>query len=340
MNKRLIACLIPLCLLWNGCEKMLMDQDTGNDAVSTFDYLWERIDQQYSLFDVKNVDWAEAYELFRPQIYQGMTSDSLFRVMRRMLNMLNDGHVNIYTSFDLTHCDSILYRKFGRKNIDESVVFLNYLTTSYHTTGGLKHKLLPDNVIYIKYESFSDPVGSSQMEYIINRYPNAKGMILDLRQNGGGSLSNVWNILNAFSNNGQTLYYSQIKNGPAHDDFTPLTPVRAKDLEGGYTKPVAILIDRGSYSATSMFALCTQAYDNLFLVGDTTGGGLGIPNGGQLPNGWRYRFSVGRNIALDNNNYENGMPPDYPVRLSPTATAANRDNVIDTAILIISNYNL
>ena len=59
------------------------------------------------------------------------------------------------------------------------------------------------------------------------------------------------------------------------------------------------------------------------------GGGLGLPNGGQLPNGWRYRFSITRTLANDGRNYENGVPPDTVVRLIPGQTT--QDNVIEQA---------
>ena len=98
-----------------------------------------------------------------------------------------------------------------------------------------------------------------------------------------------------------------------------------------YDKPVAVLIDRGSFSATSYFAICTQAFDNIRLFGDYTGGGLGMPNGGMLPNGWKYRFSVTRSIALDGGNYENGVPPTVRVLLDPAATAQGIDNIVETA---------
>lgn len=78
-----------------------------------------------------------------------------------------------------------------------------------------------------------------------------------------------------------------------------------------------------------------MAYSNMYRMGDTTGGGLGLPNGGELPNGWKYRFSVTRTLAIDGKNYENGVPPDFTVILDPTATAAGRDNVIDSAVALI-----
>ena len=70
-------------------------------------------------------------------------------------------------------------------------------------------------------------------------------------------------------------------------------------------------------------------------VGDTTGGGLGLPNGGELPNGWTYRFSITRTLDNNDNNYENGMPPDVTVILDPVQTAQGIDNVIETACDIL-----
>jgi hypothetical protein len=73
-------------------------------------------------------------------------------------------------------------------------------------------------------------------------------------------------------------------------------------------------------------------------MGDTTAGGLSIPAGGALPNGWYYRFGVSRTIAPDGINYENGVPPDHVVFLDPAATASLRDNIIDSAChWILSN---
>ena len=71
-------------------------------------------------------------------------------------------------------------------------------------------------------------------------------------------------------------------------------------------------------------------------MGDTTGGGLAIPAGGALPNGWYYRFGVSRTLAPDGVNYENGVPPDHVVLLDPAATAAHRDNIIDSACRLVT----
>ena len=128
------------------------------------------------------------------------------------------------------------------------------------------------------------------------------------------------------------MNYSRIKNGPNHNDFSEVEPVYVKPYDGiRYTKPVKVLVDRGTYSAGSFTSLATKALDNMTLIGDTTGGGLGLPNGGQLPNGWTYRFSISQALTLDKSaDYENGIPPDIHILFD--WSNLNRDEILERAI--------
>lgn len=329
--------LIVLAFVFTSCERAFMEQDEPSNPVNVFDYLWNQVDQKYSFFDVKNIDWDSVREVYRPLVNDNMSNDSLFRVCAAMLNTLQDGHTNLIAGFDVSRNDSVYYKMYAEKNIDENVVFLNYLTVNHHTTGSFLHNSLRNGkVAYLRYSSFSDAVGESVLKYLVSYYKNCEGMIIDLRQNGGGSMGNVDAMLGIFDNHKQLLYQSQAKSGPEHQMFSEAISVHAADSSilgknNAYTKPVAVLIDRGSYSATSFFALCTLAYPNIRLFGDYTGGGLGLPNGGVLPNGWTYRFSTTRTLAIDGRNYENGVPPDVPVLLDPACTAQGVDNVIEAA---------
>ena len=325
-----------LCLLaFASCERAFMEQDEPNNPVNVFEYLWNQVDQNYTFFDVKGIDWDSVREVYRPKVNDDIGRDSLFRVCAAMLNTLRDGHTNLISGFDVSHNDSVYYKMYAEKNIDEEVVFLNYLTVNHHTTGSFTHNAIRDGkVAYLRYSSFSNDINESVLKYLVNYYKSCNGLILDLRQNGGGSLNNVTELLGIFDNHKQLLYQTQVKSGPSHDDFSEAVTVYAADssvLDNPYTKPVAVLIDRGSFSATSFFAICTMAYDNIKLFGDYSGGGLGIPNGGMLPNGWVYRFSATRTLANDGGNYENGVPPDVRVILDPACTAQGIDNVIEAA---------
>ncbi len=332
---------LSAALLFSGCEKAFMHQ-TEPTATRTFDYLWHIVDQQYSMFDVKNVDWNTVYDTLRPQVRDGMSSDSLFTLCAAMLGTLSDGHVNLYGPHDVSHDDTVYYRFFSESGIDINLLVTTYLGTSFRTSGGIVHTSLCDGkVIYVRYSSFSNSVDPNDFRYVITCYPDAVGMIFDIRGNGGGALLNVHRLLSVMPSHGQVLYYSQIKSGTGHNDFTPLQPTYAPESGTNvYTKPVLVLTDRGCFSAASAFAISTQAYDNIRLMGDTTGGGLGLPASGVLPNGWVYRFSVTRTIALDGKNYENGVPPDILLKFDRQAAyTLYRDNIIDSACtILLSNH--
>jgi hypothetical protein len=336
MKKTYLFILGLLAFAFTSCERAFMEQDEPKNPVNVFDYLWNQVDQNYTFFDVKGIDWDSVREVYRPKVNDDLKNDSLFHVCAAMLNTLRDGHTNLISGFDVSRNDSVYYKMYAEKNINTEVVLLNYLTVNHHTTGSFKHNAIRDGqVAYLRYSSFSDNVSESVLKYLLKYYKSCSGIILDLRQNGGGSMSNIATLLSIFDNHHQPLYKTQVKSGPGHDDFAEAVTVYAADSsllgQNPYTKPVAVLIDRGSYSATSFFAVCTQAYDNLRLFGDYSGGGLGVPNGGVLPNGWSYRFSVTRTIALDGQNYENGVPPDTRVILDPACTAQGIDNVIEAA---------
>ena len=339
MKTRSLIFATAFLLLASSCEKALFPDNSSTTATEVFNTLWQRFDEQYSMFDVKNVDWQQVYDTLRPQVRDGMDADSLFRICASMLNTLHDGHVNLYGTWDVSRSDSVHRRFYTDDGIDINVVVLNYLGINYHTTGGIAHNALCDGkVMYLRYGSFSSNITERQLRHIIASYPDAQGMILDLRGNGGGSIANIINLLSVMPSHGQEIYRSQIKAGPAHDDFTPLAPSFAPDNKGDvYDKPVLVLTDRGCFSATSTFAIATYAYENIHLMGDTTGGGLGLPAMGSLPNGWRYRFSVTRTLALDGNNYENGVPPDILLKFDRQAATLGRDNIIDSACNIILN---
>ena len=333
----IIISLLASVFAFASCERALMEKDEPSNPVNVFDYLWNQVDQNYSFFDIKGIDWDSVREVYRPMVNDDMSDEELFQVCAAMLNTLRDGHTNLFSDFDRSINDSVYYKMYAEKNINTDVVVLNYLTVNHHVTGSFSHNAIRDGkVAYLRYTSFSNDVDEATLKFLVDRYKDCNGMIIDMRQNGGGSINNVANLLSIFDNHKQLLYKTQVKKGPGHDEFTDDLEVYAADScilgkDNAYTKPVAVLIDRGSYSATSFFSVCTQSYDNIQLFGDYTGGGLGLPNGGILPNGWTYRFSTSRTIAPDGQNYENGVPPDVRVILDPAATAQGIDNVIEAA---------
>jgi C-terminal processing protease CtpA/Prc len=255
----------------------------------------------------------------------------MFNTLALMLNELRDGHVNLISPFNIS-----IYpvHQLGPENISKRLIEDHYLSKPFFITGPFVHSFIDSGRVgYIQFSSFTGTVTPEQMDYMLEKYQNTRGLILDLRGNGGGAATDIYKIMGRFVESKTKIFRTKDKSGPGANDFSAGLDSYLEPYKGRrYTKKLAVLCDRGSYSAGSYTSLATKALDNVLLIGDTTGGGLGMPNGGQLPNGWTYRFSVTQTLDLQGNNYEDGVPPDVRVILDAADVAKGKDSVIEKAL--------
>ncbi|HKK88503.1 MAG TPA: S41 family peptidase [Saprospiraceae bacterium] len=313
------------------CEKVLFEDDFASiNPQENFEYLWNESNEKYAYFDLKEVDWDAIKAVYANKVYEGMSEDSLFNVLGAMLKELKDDHANLISNFN-TSFYGVEYQ--AQDNFDWRLVVDHYIGQDYYLSGPFAHNFIANNKVgYIRLSTFTDPIESQSLDFILDRYKSTEGLILDLRENGGGSISNVFQILSRFVESETLVYYSRIKAGVGHDDFSNASGAYVQPYDGvRYTKNVMVLTDKGTYSSGSLLALATKAIPQVSLVGDTTGGGLGIPNGGQLPNGWTYRFSITQTLTLDKKpDYENGVPPDITIQFD--WSNLERDELLEAAI--------
>jgi C-terminal processing protease CtpA/Prc len=331
-NKIKLLTLITLSLFAVSCEKAIFEQEVASSNPSVnFEYLWKECNEKYSFFDVKNIDWDAVKAKYSSKLYDGMTQDSLFKVMGGMLNELRDDHTNLASNFNIS---SYKVNLTAQDNFDWRIVVDNYITKDYYVSGPFSHNFIDGGKIgYIRFPAFTGTVDTKNLDFVLSRYKDTKGLVVDLRENGGGAVTDIFSILSRFVETRTLVYYSRVKSGPGRNDFSEAEPAYVTPNNGiRYNKKVIFLVDRGTYSAGSFISLATKALDNITLIGDTTGGGLGLPNGGQLPNGWTYRFSVTQALTLDKKpDYENGVPPD--IKVSFNWNNLKKDEILDRAIL-------
>ncbi|MEX2595648.1 MAG: S41 family peptidase [Salibacteraceae bacterium] len=312
------------------CEQIIFEENQmSDDPKVNFEYLWNEIDANYSYFELKDLNWNEVYDYYSKKIDARMSEQELFDVLASMMDTLRDDHANLITPFDVSRYNLPLRKNpnYRKRTVEE------YYVPNMKITGSFSHGYIKDHEIpYIRYESFANQIDEASLDHIIDMYSGDIFMILDLRENGGGSLENVPLLLERFNINPVPYAYSITRNGPNHDDFSnpePLYILGNNPIK--YKYRLFILLDRGSYSATNFLAVCAKSMHNVFLVGDTTGGGGGLPNGGQLPNGWTYRCSVSQVLDLDGNNHaENGVPPDFLAKFD--WNDITKDEVIEKVI--------
>ena len=337
--KHFLRSILPLLLflcasLLSGCVK---EDEFANNPRGNFEALWRIIDEHYCFFDYKakqyGLDWNDVYARYSKQITGQMTEGQLFEVLGNMLGELRDGHVNMYTSFNIARNWS--WRENYPSNVNDSLIN-RYLGTDYRISNGMKYRILDDNIGYIRCATFEYGLGSGNLNEILAYFLTARGLIIDIRNNGGGMISSAEELAARFTNDDILVGYFQHKTGRGHNDFSAMKEQWLHPSRGlRWQKPVVVLTNRGVYSAANEFVKYMKCCPNVKIVGDTTGGGAGLPFSSELPNGWSVRFSACPIYDKDGQSTEFGIPPDVHAELNRFDFFSGIDTVIEQARRIL-----
>ncbi|MCH5215705.1 MAG: S41 family peptidase [Muribaculaceae bacterium] len=311
----------------------------ANTPKENFEALWRIIDQNYCFFEYKSdIDWVEVGNRYRAKVTNGMTPQELFSLCSEMVNELKDGHVNLASSWDVSY-----YRFWDQypQNYNARIIEENYLNFNYKTASGIKYMVLPNNFGYMYYGSFSNTIGEGNLDYVLYEMISTDGLIIDVRNNGGGLLPNVETLVARFLDDEILAGAISHKTGPGHNDFSAPFKYYFKPSANGrirYKKPVVVLTNRSSFSATNNFVSIMQYLPNVKIVGDVTGGGGGLPFTSELPNGWTIRFSACAIEDAMGNITEFGVAPSpgCKVDMSPEEEAVGKDAIIEKAFEILA----
>lgn len=323
----LLALVLGLC----SCQKGESEYDDSPQA--NLDALWTIIDQQYCFLDYKEqelgISWADIHAKYSARLNPKMSRAQLFEVLCQMVGELKDGHVNISSSVDLGRNWS--WKEDYPLNLDEEVRNA-YLQNDYNLASGLKYRILPDNIAYVVYESFQSAIGEGNLDDMFFGLRMCNGMILDIRGNGGGDLSNVERLASYFTNEKVLVGYRLHKTGTGHNDFSPLEAEYITPSKGvRWQKPCVVLTNRSCYSAANTFVRDMKEMPLVTIMGDQTGGGSGLPFTSELPIGWNVRFSASPSYDARKQQIEFGIAPDIPCALDAAKAAQGIDSMIEAA---------
>lgn len=326
--------IIRLSALWAfflflaACEK----RDTyTSDPRTNFEALWKIMDEHYCFFDYKQVNWNEIHQKYGALVSDTMNQYVLFDFLGNMLAELKDGHTNLISSFDIARYWS-WYEDYP-SNFSSELHNL-YLGKNYHIAGGMRYlRMSGDQIGYIYYGSFSSGVSENNLDYIFNYFKECKGLIIDVRENGGGSLTYSDRIASRFLTEKIIAGYIRHKTGPGHNDFSELYPIELSPSGRiRWLRPVVVITNRHSFSATNDFVNKIKMLPQVTILGDRTGGGSGLPFNSELPNGWIVRFSASPMLDANKQDTEHGIDPDIQVTLTPADYFKEKDTLIEEAI--------
>ena len=329
-RKALLAILALAIMPLASCvdEEEYADNPKGN-----FEALWRAIDEHYCFFDYKKeqygLDWDEVHQRYAKQIDGQMTDTQLFEVLGNMLGELRDGHVNMYSSWDVARYWS--WHEDYPSNVSDTLLS-KYLGTDYRIASGMRYRILDDNTAYIRLASFENSMGEGNLDDIMLYLAPCNALIIDIRDNGGGLITSAEQLAARFTNEQLTVGYMQHKTGRGHSDFSKMEKQILKPSKGiRWQKRVAVLTNRAVYSAANEFVKYMKCCPNVVVVGDRTGGGAGMPFSSELPIGWSVRFSACPMYDRNKQSTEFGIEPDHNISLAATDVATGKDTIIEYA---------
>ena len=333
--KKYLVYLVTLLPLFVSC----VDTDEQSDTpTGNFEALWQIIDEHYCFFDYKQheygLDWNAVYNKYKVRVSDHMTTEQLFEVLTDMLAELRDGHVNLGSSMDYGRYWA--WHEAYPQNFSDTLE-RRYLGTDYKIAAGMKYRVLDDNIGYIRYESFLQGVGEGNLDDCLTYLALCRGLIIDIRNNGGGELTIAEKLAGRFVQEKTLVSYMQHKTGKGHNDFSSLEPRYLEPSSNiRWHKPVCVLTNRSVFSAANDFAVIMHTLPNVKLVGDHTGGGSGMPMTNSLPNGWSVRYSACPMYDAKKQQTEFGIDPDIKAELTDEATAQGIDLIIEAARKVLS----
>lgn len=312
---------------------------SGNTPEANFESLWKIIDEQYCFLDYKKqeygLDWDQVHDAYAKRITPSMGWEALFEVLSEMVAELRDGHVNLTSSLA-----SSQYRQWFDsypRNFSDSIQSI-YLKKDYNQSSGLTYQILENNIGYIYCSSFSNGIGDGNLDQTLNRLAICDGLIIDVRNNGGGNLTTAQKLAARFTNQKTLVGYMTHKTGKGHSDFSNPYPVYIEPSNGiRWQKRAVVLTNRRSFSATNDFVNSMKQFPLITIVGDKTGGGSGLPFTSEIPCGWSIRFSASPMLDPQMNQIEFGINPDVKIDMTSEDMQKGKDTMIEYACKLLKD---
>jgi hypothetical protein len=313
-----------------------MRDEFDESPLVNFESCWQILDENYCFFDYKQIDWDAIHDKYAAMIHDETDERELFQILSSMTHELQDGHVNVIAKYFYSAYDG-WFQPYP-PNFDWSVI------QNYYKQGAragdydeIRYACLADNRIgYIYYGSFNESILESELNKIFETFKTCKAIIVDVRDNGGGSLTNSDRFASRFLDKKTLCGYIQHKTGKGHHDFSKPYPLYLEPSRGDlWLKPVILLTNRRCFSAANNFVSKMRVLPNVQTLGGSTGGGSGFPFMSELPNGWRIRFSTSPILDINRQQTELGIEPDIPVELAAEDVENGRDTLVEEAIRLL-----
>lgn len=350
-----------------------------------FEAYWNGMNNNYVFWDIDTTDWDRVYRQYHPLFAQLKYGDSTderkaYTYFSEIAGGLVDGHYVLSCTSPYLRDSSWIVPQWRRISARPDfhqpipIEHFYYTVPQYLDAGShIGYAEVPNGepvaaitgtinnqILYLFFSSFDletlykDKAGNDVkqvLETFFDRVENTadlKGVILDVRGNAGGRLSDLNFLMGRFIRQPLHFGYTKVKTGNGRLDYSPWIPANVTPHKSGkqIAAPIVIIADLHSMSMSEITAMAVKSLPNGHLIGERTGGATGplyskdiFTNSGVFfPPFFEdvYTSSVPTKYR-DGKSYEGiGFPPDVTIPYDKAVFDAGKDPQLEGAISLIN----
>lgn len=348
--------MILFCLIFH-----ITSQSQTNKKVSRqekdFEKFWSTFRDHYAFFQLKGVDWDKTYKNYRHKINSKTTETELVKIFGEMVEPLKDGHITISKGEEILYKvkkPSLFKQEF--KGIERDLWNTSFATLQHNGFSEIKGVgpiVKEENLYYVSQNSEIGYIRISRcfgnlesifddkkeiedtklmlalFDSIVNRFAKTKGIIIDIRSNGGGHGGEE--LASRFAIEKIITHYRAIKIKGGYERITALEPIYITPNVGvNYSNPIVILTNDKTASSAEDFTISLYNQKNVTTIGTNTSGMLSDMFGADLSNKISFTLSNQRYYSTEKTQLEDiGVP----VKIEIKNTKKDIENKIDPLIL-------
>ncbi|MBD5401617.1 S41 family peptidase [bacterium] len=224
------------------------------------------------------------------------------------------GPVNTFVSIDILRENEKLNKKIIRKEIKIKTV----------------KSSIDKNIGYIQISSFISSSTPNEFLEALENTQNSEGLIVDLRGNTGGLLTNAIFIANLFIDKGKLVSIVG-RNGYHYD-------IMAQDTNLEIKKPIIFLVNGASASASEILSGAMKDYHKAKIIGTTTYGKGMVQKIIPMPNETGLNLTIAKYLTPKGKDInKKGISPDIEIKFTQEDIIAKKDVQLETAKQIMKN---
>jgi Peptidase family S41/Tricorn protease C1 domain len=299
-------------------------------ALEVFDKVWNAFDREYAMFVVKpDVDWQKLRDEYRPRVSTANDNWKLAQLLAEMLARLKDLHVSIRVDgFDVP-----VYERNRPLNANRRAL-VKLLGPPTVTPHDLSWGITDDGIGYIAIDRLTAPQLPQSFGDVLEQMERTRGLILDLRYNGGGSEPLGREIAGSFLDRPRIYARSQYRNGPKHTDLgVPQSRICGPTDPWHYVAPVIVLQGRRTISSAESLVMMLSKCPQVTTMGERTAGSSGNPRSLGAGAGITVNLPRWNDLDAESKPIDAiGIPPKIAVDAKAADFSGNADPVLAAAL--------